>query len=191
MPVASQRNPVRSWGLNPAKVRLISGLVLFAYVTLHLADNALLNVSIEAAEAMLRGMKLAWQSLPGAIVLYSALLAHLALAFWALYVRRRFQWRPAEMVQLALGFCIPVLLVNHILATRVSLSLFGTEKGYPIELWSFWVSRFPAPDRRCATHLSLGGAEPGVRSRRTPQHRGGIAGFHDWPGDLKRRISPN
>ena len=121
-------------------MHLASGLVLFTYVTLHLTDHALLNVSIDVAQAVLGAMKTVWQSLPGAIVLYSAMSVHLLLAFWALYERRHFQWRANEAVQLTMGFCIPVLLANHILATRVSLSLYHTEKGYPIELWSFWIS---------------------------------------------------
>jgi adenylate cyclase len=124
-------------------VRLCSGLVLFAYVALHLADHMLLNVSVDSAETMLGWMKAVWQSLPGAIVLYSAMTCHLLLAFWALYERRHFMWRLEEAVQLVLGFCIPVLLANHILVTRVSLSAFGTEKGYPHELYSFWVGNIP------------------------------------------------
>ncbi len=121
-------------------IRLVSGLVLFTYVTLHLIDHSLLNYSLEAAEAMLQAMRAVWQSPPGAVLLHGSLAAHLLLAFWALYERRHFQWRINEAVQLVLGFCIPVLLANHILATRVSRSLYGTEKGYAIELWSFWLN---------------------------------------------------
>jgi adenylate cyclase len=35
-----------------------------------------------------------------------------------------------EAMQLALGLTIPFLLTDHVLGTRVSLSLLGTEKGY-------------------------------------------------------------
>jgi adenylate cyclase len=38
-----------------------------------------------------------------------------------------------------LGLTIPFLLTDHVLGTRVSLSLFGTEKGYAEVLLKFWV----------------------------------------------------
>ena len=44
-----------------------------------------------------------------------------------------------EAMQLALGLTIPFLLTDHVLGTRVSLSLFGTEKGYAEVLLRFWV----------------------------------------------------
>lgn len=131
--------PIQTPAITLRGVRLGSGLVLFTYVGLHLADHMLLNVSIDTAETMLGWMKAVWQSVPGAVILYSAMAFHLLLAFWALYERRHFLWRWDEAMQLVLGFCIPVLLANHILVTRISLSAFGTEKGYPHELYSFWV----------------------------------------------------
>ena len=125
--------------LSVRKLRLASGLVLFVYVALHLINHALGNISLHVMETMLTGMKHLWQNPIGAVILYGGLGIHSLLAFWALYERRHFRWSRSEMAQLALGFMIPVLLANHILATRVSLSLYGTEKGYAIELWSFWV----------------------------------------------------
>ena len=125
------------------KLRLASGIVLFTYVSLHLMDHALGNVSIAAMETMLIGMKALWQSVPGTVVLYTAMVTHLLLAFWALYERRYFRWRVSEMVQLVLGFAIPALLANHILNTRVSQTLLHTDKRYMIELYSFWVGNIP------------------------------------------------
>lgn len=125
--------------LSLRRLRLASGLVLFVYVALHLTDHALGNVSLQTMETMLTGMKRVWQSPPGAAILYGGLGIHVLLALWALYERRYFRWTRSEIIQLGLGFTIPVLLANHILATRISLSLYGTDKGYAIELWSFWV----------------------------------------------------
>ena len=44
-----------------------------------------------------------------------------------------------EATQLALGLLIPFLLADHVVGTRVSLSLFGTDKGYEEELLKFFV----------------------------------------------------
>ncbi len=129
--------------VNVRSIRLLSGVILFVYVALHLTDHALGNVAISAQQGMLVGMKTVWQSIPGTVALYGAMVAHLALAFWALFERRYFRWRASEIVQLVLGFCIPVLLANHVLATRVSQTLYATDKGYPIELFSFYVGNIP------------------------------------------------
>ena len=122
------------------QIRLASGLVLFAYVTLHYLNHALGNVSVEAMERGLKVQKLIWQSPPGALVLYAALLTHMGLGFWALYERRQFRWTRLEATQLVLGLMIPFLLANHVFATRVALSLFGADKGYAQELANFATS---------------------------------------------------
>jgi adenylate cyclase len=121
------------------QVRLVAGLVVFAYVTLHFANHALGNISVEAMEDGLAIQKWLWQSLPGAIILYSALLTHMALGFLVLYARRDFRWTRMEATQLVLGLSIPFLLADHVIGTRVSLSLFGSEKGYAEVLLKFWV----------------------------------------------------
>jgi len=121
------------------QVRLAAGLVLFTYVTLHSANHALGNISIDAMESGLAIQKAIWQSTPGAITLHAALTIHMCLGFWALYERRHFRWSWMEAMQLALGLTIPFLLADHVLGRRVSLSLFGTEKGYAEVLLKLWV----------------------------------------------------
>jgi adenylate cyclase len=114
--------------------------VLFAYVSAHLVNHALGNVSIGAMEAGLSVQKAIWQGTLGTTALYTSLGIHLTLGFWALYARHHFRWTRAEAVQLVLGFAVPLLLANHVLGTRLALSLFGTEKGYVHELYTFWVA---------------------------------------------------
>jgi adenylate cyclase len=122
------------------QIRLACGLVLFAYVALHFANHALGNISVDAMENGLALQKALWQSTPGALVLYTALLTHMGLGFWALYERRQFRWTRLEATQLVFGFAIPFLLVDHIIGTRVALSAFGTDKGYAQVLYKFWVA---------------------------------------------------
>ena len=131
------RPRARSAAIDVRRLRLASGLVLFAYVTLHFLNHALGNVSVAAMESGLVLQKLLWQSLPGALLLYAALLAHMGLGFYALYQRRQFRWTRLEATQLALGLVVPFLLADHVFGTRVSLSLFGTDKGYAQELAKF------------------------------------------------------
>ncbi len=122
------------------QIRLATGLVLYAYVTLHFANHALGNISVAAMESGLAIQKLIWQSPPGAAILYASLATHMSLGFWALYERRHFRWTRLEATQLVLGLSIPFLLTDHVIGTRVALSMFGLEKGYAQELLKFWVS---------------------------------------------------
>jgi adenylate cyclase len=112
------------------QIRLATGLVLYVYVTLHFANHALGNISVDAMESGLAIQKLIWQSLAGATILYASLLTHMSLGFWALYERRRFRWTRLEATQLVVGLSIPFLLTNHVIGTRVALSQFGLEEGY-------------------------------------------------------------
>jgi adenylate cyclase len=125
--------------LNLRRLRLITGLILFTYVGLHLLNHALGNVSIEAMEAGLALQKFVWQGILGTAALYLALTGHFGLGLWALFERRHYGWTGKEIVQLILGLSIPVLLANHIVATRVALTLYGLEKGYAQELYAFHV----------------------------------------------------
>ena len=139
MPQIEHAGPRRKFPISLRRVRLACGLVLFSYVTLHYANHALGNISVAAMERGLALQKVVWQSAPGAILLYTALTIHLSLGFWALYERRQFRWTRMEAAQLGLGLCIPFLLADHVFGTRVSLSLFGTDKGYAEVLLKFFV----------------------------------------------------
>ena len=121
------------------QTRLATGLVLFTYVTLHFANHALGNISVEAMEDGVVIQKLIWRSPPGTAILYLSLLTHMSLGFWALFARRRFRWTRLEATQLALGLSIPFLLADHVIGSRLSFSLFGLDKGYAEELLKFWV----------------------------------------------------
>ena len=105
---ASRRAPLRLPAPSVRQVRLACGLVLFTYVTLHFLNHALGNISVAAMEEGLRVQKLIWQSVPGALALYAALLTHMGLGFWALYERRQFRWTGFEATQLILGPDDPV-----------------------------------------------------------------------------------
>jgi adenylate cyclase len=122
------------------RLRLISGLILFAYVFTHLLNHALCNASIQAADAMLLVQKWIWQGIVGSAALYGALLIHMALGLYALYARRTAPRSLAEFAQLALGLAFPFLVANHLAVTRGALTLYGLDKGYIAELAALWVA---------------------------------------------------
>jgi adenylate cyclase len=121
-------------------LRLGSGLVLFAYITAHLANHALGLVSVDAAEVGLRVAVAFWHSLPGTLLLYSAAAIHLALAMVGVYERRTLRMPPSEALRIALGFGIPLLLIGHLTSTRFAFELYGLRSDYARIVWALWTS---------------------------------------------------
>jgi adenylate cyclase len=120
------------------RIRLASGLVLFAFVLCHLANHAAGLVSLEALEQVKPWFLGFWISRPGVVLLSAAAALHVALACWALYRRRRLAMRPWEALQYLLGFAIPFLLLRHVLGTQVSFERFGMAVDYPFVLLVQW-----------------------------------------------------
>ncbi len=128
-------------GIGVRQVRIGCGLVLFSYLISHFLNHALGNISLDALAVGVRVHTIFWQFLPVAIVFYSAALIHCGLGIWALYQRRQFKWKAIEPLQLVLGLSVPALILGHIIGVRLGQTLFGNEKLYPQELYSFWIAQ--------------------------------------------------
>ena len=61
------------------KARLATGLTLFYYVSTHLLNHCLGNISIPAMEAGMAVQKWIWQGMIGTVILYCALATHYLL----------------------------------------------------------------------------------------------------------------
>src|ERR1700740_3324811 len=101
------------------RLRLFSGLVMRAYVTMHLLNHAVGLVSLEAMEDVLWYVFRIWSNRPAQVLLYGGFLVHYGLALWALWERRSLRLRLSELAQLILGFAIPILLARHVVGTRI------------------------------------------------------------------------
>ena len=112
------------------KVRLATGLVLFAYVLSHLLNHALGLVSLATAETGRVWFLAIWRSWLGTVLLYGSLLVHLLLALWSIYRRRTLKMPTWEAAQLVLGLAIPPLLVQHVIGTRALHEIAGIEDSY-------------------------------------------------------------
>jgi adenylate cyclase len=125
------------------RLRLASGLVLMTYVATHLINHAL---GIHSLQAMERGLALfggVWRSWPGTILLYGALLTHVALVVHKLYRRRSLKMPAWEVVQIVLGLTIPFFLVAHIIGTRGLHQLEGVDDSYAYVLAVLWPDGAP------------------------------------------------
>ena len=121
-------------------LRLASGLVLFVYVTLHLACHAFGLISIDAAEAALRVTVLFWHSGVGTVLLYTAAAVHVGLALIAIYDRRTLRMAPVQALRIMLGLTMPLVLIGHFVGTRYAFERFGLPADYQRVVASLWAT---------------------------------------------------
>jgi adenylate cyclase len=126
------------------QLRTISGMVLFAYVLMHMLNHSLGLASLQAMDQW--RWILSWQFPGGWIVILTAALVHSAHALWSLYDRRVMRMPAWQFMQLLLGLSIPFLLVDHVLGTRAVAELYGVSPNYAMVQLTYW---------RLAPHLGV------------------------------------
>ncbi len=134
------RRVSRSGALSPARLRSISGLVLFAFVLTHLLNHALGLVSIEAMESVQKIRTAVTRSTLGSGILIVAALTHLVLGISKLFQIQTWRIGSRSILQLAFGLALPFLLIRHVVGTRVAHSQFGINDDYNFVLWATWPS---------------------------------------------------
>lgn len=130
----------KSLGIGPwhKNIRLYSGLVLFVFVSGHLANHAVGLISLEAMEAVRDFRTLVWRNSIGSVILLAALLSHVVLAFYKFIKRRSWRMSLWEAVQLSFGLVIPILLIPHIVFTRTAVEAFSINDDYAQVLTALW-----------------------------------------------------
>jgi adenylate cyclase len=111
---------------------------MMLFLVLHLAN---LILGIASVDVMHPAMYLSidpWRTLPGTIILGSAVSIHLALAFYSLFHRRNFRFLSGEGIQYVSGFALPAFLIHHLLGTRILLTLWDIEGDWFLQLFLFW-----------------------------------------------------
>ena len=126
-------------GISLRQIRLVTGVILFAYLVSHFLNHALGNISLDALATGVQVHVAFWQFLPVTILFYAACVVHTALGIWALYERRQFRWKAIEPLQLALGLSIPMLIIAHVIGIRLGQTLYGHERLYPQILFLYWI----------------------------------------------------
>ena len=122
-----------------AQIRLVSGLVLMVFLTSHLINHALGIHSLAWMDAGRDVFNAVWRSLPGTVILCAALVAHLGLVLWVLYRRDTLALPTRDWVQLLLGMTVPLLVAEHVAATRGGHELFGLDDTYPLVIYALWI----------------------------------------------------
>jgi adenylate cyclase len=123
------------------RVRLISGLFMFAFVLCHVLNHAAGLGSVTAMAALAPWLTEPWQHPLLALPLTGALFAHWGYAVWSVYRRRSLHLRPWEWVQLLLGMAFPVLMVPHIVSIVGADLLGDAELNYTHVMAQYWVNQ--------------------------------------------------
>lgn len=127
--------PVVAW---ERTIRLSAGLVLFAFVSLHLVNHALGIFGLRILELVQDWRIGLWQNPIGTVVLYGAFAAHAVLALKRLATRRTLRIPPKELLQVGLGLVIPLLLIRHAAGTRYMAEFHGVDESYGSVLHRLW-----------------------------------------------------
>lgn len=135
---ASRAMHVYLRGNSLQRLRLASGLILFAFAATHFLNHALGLVGLEVMHQAQQMRTAVTRSVPGTIVLAAALVTHIALALHKLL--RRQTWRVSrwEGVQILSGLAIPFFLFPHIINTRIAHTFFNVQDSYLYELVRLW-----------------------------------------------------
>lgn len=114
------------------RIRIVSGVVLMVYVTLHLLNIASVLISPDVADAFQDVRIFVTRSAPGALALALALLAHVVFALAKLVRQRNLRMPLVDYIQIAFGLTIPLLLSSHIIYTMAAWRQFevNTQIGY-------------------------------------------------------------
>ncbi len=116
------------------RLRIITGLILAVYITIHLVNHMLGLISFEAMESMRQFITPFWRSWFGGLLIYGSLLTHFGLALLSLYRRTTLSMPAWELAQLVLGLSIIPLLASHVAATWGARVLMGYNLNYEFAL---------------------------------------------------------
>ncbi|MFD2263043.1 adenylate/guanylate cyclase domain-containing protein [Lacibacterium aquatile] len=120
------------------RLRLVSGLILFAYVVTHFCNHIAGLSSLQAMNEARDIFQAIWWWPPMNVALTVSIAVHLGLALWSIYRRRTLRLRRWELAQLLLGLFIPFQLIEHVVGTRIAMSIYDINVNYDYVLLSLF-----------------------------------------------------
>lgn len=126
-----------SWA---TRIRISSGLVLFAFALTHFLNIGLALFSSELMERAQDWRTALTRSMPGGILLYLAIIAHAGLALWKVAQRRTLRMPLWDLTQIILGLLIPLLLISHIIHTRIAHQIYAVNDKFGYIIGLIWGS---------------------------------------------------
>lgn len=120
------------------RLRIITGLIIFAFVTGHLINISLGLWStglMERARPIFMGL---WGNWVGGTFLALALSTHVILGLLAIYRRNTLQVSREDGIQIISSLVLLPLLVPHFVGTAIAAGFFSLPQNYPGLLLYFW-----------------------------------------------------
>ena len=138
-PMTDHARALRLWRrVTIMRLRIGSGLVLFAFAATHFANHALGLISLDAMQAGQDIRLTVTRSLVGMALLIIATAVHFGLGIWSLIRVRTWRLGPRSLLQLLFGLLIPILLIRHVLGTHGVAAMFGIKDSYAYALSVMW-----------------------------------------------------
>ncbi|MDF1717555.1 MAG: adenylate/guanylate cyclase domain-containing protein [Antarcticimicrobium sp.] len=107
------------------KLRIGSGLILFVFAFFHFLNVGFGLLSPSLMDGFQDARQLFTRNLVGGVILHGALLIHAGLALLSLAERRTLRMPAWQALQYGFGLTIPVLLIAHVVHTRIAHELFA------------------------------------------------------------------
>ncbi len=107
-------------------VRLITGLILFAFAFLHFANHAFGLIGLAEMNAVQDWRLSFTHSTVVRFILLTAILTHAALGLTKLAARRTLRLPPWEWIQIVSGLLVPALLIPH----AISITYLSTKTSF-------------------------------------------------------------
>lgn len=120
------------------QLRLVSGCILFTFLTFHLINHAAGIFGLTALDTV-QTLRWSVQMKPVVIgLIYGAFAVHICLGLWRFAARRTLRMALDEALQLMSGVLIPILLIPHVVHTRIAGTWFGGNGFYETVLQGLW-----------------------------------------------------
>ena len=121
------------------RVRVYSGMIIFAYVSVHLLNHSLGLISISAMDSFNRYVSAVIKTTLGTTILYSAFLGHIICGFISLFKRRSFKLPARDWAQIIFGILLPWVLLVHVIANGYSTRVENLNSSYALLVLATWI----------------------------------------------------
>ena len=115
------------------KLRIVTGLILFVYVFMHLLNHSFNLISIQFADFVRKEyFSIIWQNLIGIFALYFSLIVHMFLGFYAIIIKKSFKLKKKDWVQIVFPVLALIMLLQHVAVSFIITKVFPGEETYEL-----------------------------------------------------------
>jgi adenylate cyclase len=119
-------------------VRIVTGLVLLAFVTTHLLNGSLGLHSVKAMEDAMPYLTGIWSNTPLQMLIMLSLIAHFALGLWSIYMRPTLRTNAQDMVQILTALLVVPVMATHVIGISMAQN-YGLTFGYAETISLMWI----------------------------------------------------